>query len=80
MVLSDPRGLGAAPGCQLTERGHDGLLAGRCAPPNTHTHRAYASAIDRVTALLGRDRPLAEIGTALAELWGASAPAVWNRT
>jgi hypothetical protein len=33
---------------------------------------------------LGRDRPLAEvgeaeIGTALAALWGESAPATWNR-
>jgi hypothetical protein len=46
-----------------------------------NTHRAYASAVDRVIALLGRDRPLAdaEIGQALAELWGASAPATWNR-
>ncbi|MGI5490345.1 tyrosine-type recombinase/integrase [Microtetraspora malaysiensis] len=58
------------------------LATPRTANPNTH--RAYASAIDRVTTLLGRDRPLteiadAEIGTALAELWGASAPATWNR-
>ncbi|MFI6742269.1 tyrosine-type recombinase/integrase [Nonomuraea sp. NPDC050451] len=29
--------------------------------------------------VLGRDQPLAEIGTALADLWGASAPATWNR-
>ncbi|MFB4285258.1 hypothetical protein ACBJ59_59080 [Nonomuraea sp. MTCD27] len=53
-------------------------------PANPNTHRAYASAIDRITAPLGRDRPLAdvaddEIGTALTELWGASAPAAWNR-
>ncbi|GAA1512917.1 site-specific integrase [Sphaerisporangium rubeum] len=39
---------------------------------NPHTHRAYASAIDRVIVLLGRDRPL-------AELWGRCAPATWNR-
>lgn len=60
----------------------DAFLATPCtANPNT---RAYVSAIDRVAALLGRDRPLAdvtdiEIGTALTELWGASAPATWNR-
>ncbi|WP_327581669.1 hypothetical protein OHA25_37630 [Nonomuraea sp. NBC_00507] len=59
------------------------LATPRTANPNTH--RAYASAIDRVIALLGRDRPLAEvadaeIGTALAELWRASAPATWNRS
>ncbi|WP_242454630.1 tyrosine-type recombinase/integrase [Bailinhaonella thermotolerans] len=40
--------------------------------------------IDRTIARLGRDRPLADvadagIGTALAQLWGASAPATWNR-
>ncbi|GAA4204222.1 site-specific integrase [Streptosporangium oxazolinicum] len=49
---------------------------------NPHTHRSYASAIDRVTALLGRDRPfadVAEIGVALTELWGRCAPATWNR-
>ncbi|MGI5290740.1 hypothetical protein ACQEVF_46500 [Nonomuraea polychroma] len=44
----------------------------------------YTSAVDRVIDRLGRERPLAEvadaeIGTALAELWGASAPATWNR-
>ncbi|MFI7454404.1 tyrosine-type recombinase/integrase [Nonomuraea sp. NPDC049714] len=58
------------------------LATARTANPNTH--RAYASAIDRVAALLGRDRSLAdvtdtEIGAALAELWGTSAPATWNR-
>ncbi|MEV5561206.1 site-specific integrase, partial [Nonomuraea wenchangensis] len=58
------------------------LATARTANPNTH--RAYASAIDRTIALLGRDRPLAEvtdaeIGTALTELWGSSAPATWNR-
>ena len=58
------------------------LATPRTANPNTH--RAYTSAIDRVTALLGRDRPLAgvtdtEIGTALTELWGRCAPATWNR-
>ncbi|MGW4958816.1 hypothetical protein ACWEPL_16435 [Nonomuraea sp. NPDC004186] len=41
------------------------LTTPRTANPNTH--RAYASAIDRVAALLDRDRPLAEIGTALTE-------------
>ncbi|GLW13113.1 hypothetical protein Misp01_82410 [Microtetraspora sp. NBRC 13810] len=58
------------------------LSSQRTANPNTH--RAYTSAIDRTIALLGRDRPLAEIadaeiGQALAELWGTSAPPTWNR-
>ncbi|RSN15653.1 site-specific integrase [Nonomuraea sp. WAC 01424] len=58
------------------------LATARTANPNTH--RAYASAIDRTIAALGRDRPLAEvtdaeIGAALAELWGGRAPATWNR-
>ncbi|MGW4472490.1 hypothetical protein ACWENQ_22715 [Nonomuraea sp. NPDC004354] len=58
------------------------LTTSRTANPNTH--RAYASAIDRTIARLGRDRPLAdvadaEIGAALAELWGRCAPATWNR-
>ncbi|MFI6180417.1 hypothetical protein ACIA8R_33085 [Nonomuraea sp. NPDC051191] len=58
------------------------LATQRTANPNTN--RACSSAIDRVIDRLGRDRPLAEvtdaeIGTALAELWGASAPATWNR-
>ncbi|WP_431904514.1 tyrosine-type recombinase/integrase [Nonomuraea sp. bgisy101] len=58
------------------------LATPRTANPNTH--RAYASAIDRTIERLGRDRPLAEVtdaevGHALAELWGASAPATWNR-
>ncbi|GAA2702047.1 hypothetical protein GCM10010412_100050 [Nonomuraea recticatena] len=51
---------------------------------NPNTHRAYASAIDRTIAWLGRHRPLAEIadaeiGHALAALWGRCAPATWNR-
>ncbi|WP_433234962.1 hypothetical protein ACQPYK_24425 [Streptosporangium sp. CA-135522] len=58
------------------------LATPRTANPNTH--RAYASAIDRVIHLLGRDRPLAEVGdaelgAALTELWGRCAPATWNR-
>ncbi|MEW9555356.1 hypothetical protein [Nonomuraea sp. NPDC050783] len=58
------------------------LSAARTANPNTH--RAYASAIGRTIERLGRDRPLAEvadaeIGAALAELWGRCAPATWNR-
>ncbi|MFF4618216.1 hypothetical protein [Nonomuraea jabiensis] len=58
------------------------LATPRTADPNTH--RAYASAIDRIIDRLGRDRSLAEVanaevGTALAELWGASASATWNR-
>ncbi|WP_240777854.1 tyrosine-type recombinase/integrase [Nonomuraea basaltis] len=51
---------------------------------NANTHRAYTGAIDRTIALLGHERPLAdltdaEIGHALTELWGACAPATWNR-
>ncbi|MEV0590407.1 tyrosine-type recombinase/integrase [Nonomuraea cavernae] len=58
------------------------LATPRTANPNTH--RAYASAVDRVIDRLGRERPLAEvtdaeIGQALTELWGTSAPATWNR-
>ncbi|WP_261808701.1 hypothetical protein [Nonomuraea sp. C10] len=42
------------------------------------------SAAPKITALLGRERPLAdvadaEIGAALTELWGGRAPATWNR-
>ncbi|WP_201761850.1 MULTISPECIES: hypothetical protein [unclassified Nonomuraea] len=45
---------------------------------NANTHRAYAGAIDRTIALLGRERPLADItdakvGDALTELWGSCA-------
>ncbi|GAA3511725.1 integrase [Streptosporangium album] len=82
--------MSAAPKVAALRGGHVSLAAAadaflatpRTANPNTH--RAYASAIDRVIARLGRDRSLAEIsdaeiGTALAELWGASAPATWNR-
>ncbi|GAA2168022.1 tyrosine-type recombinase/integrase [Actinomadura napierensis] len=58
------------------------LSTHRVANPNTH--RAYAGAIDRTVALLGGARPLAEvadaeIGAALAELWGEAKPATWNR-
>ncbi|GAA5772551.1 tyrosine recombinase XerC [Streptosporangium roseum] len=77
--------MSAAPKVAAIRGGHltlataaDAFLAiPRTASPNTH--RTYASAIDRTIALLGRDRPLAEIGAALAELWGMSAPATWNR-
>ncbi|MFG1616179.1 hypothetical protein ACGFI3_25745 [Nonomuraea wenchangensis] len=82
--------MSAAPKVSALRGGHVTLAAAanaflatpRTANPNTH--RAYASAIDRDTALLGRDRPPAEvtdaeIGTALTEVWGASAPATWNR-
>ena len=82
--------MSAAPKVAALRGGHISLAAAadaflataRTANPNTH--RAYASAVDRVIALLGRDRPLAEvadaeIGAALTELWGASAPATWNR-
>ncbi|MFI7047543.1 tyrosine-type recombinase/integrase [Streptosporangium sandarakinum] len=66
----------------LAEAADAFLATARTANPNTH--RAYASAIGRVIAWLGHTRPLAEvadaeIGHALAALWGASAPATWNR-
>ncbi|MFI7469224.1 hypothetical protein [Nonomuraea sp. NPDC049646] len=52
------------------------LATARTANPNTH--RAHASAVDRVIALLGRDRPLTdvtdtEIGATLTELCGGRA-------
>ncbi|WP_327581834.1 hypothetical protein OHA25_38540 [Nonomuraea sp. NBC_00507] len=59
------------------------LSTNRMANPNTH--RAYASAIDRIVAELGGGtRHLAavsdeEIGEALLALWGGCAPAMWNR-
>jgi hypothetical protein len=48
---------------------------------NPNTHRAYAGAIDRTIALLGRSRRLAddEVGSALTQLWGGCAEATWNR-
>jgi integrase len=69
-------------GVSLTAAAGAFLATPRIANPNTH--RAYASAIDRVIALPGRDRTLAEvtdaeIGAALTKLWGVSAPATWNR-
>ncbi|WP_189241072.1 tyrosine-type recombinase/integrase [Planomonospora parontospora] len=59
--------MSAAPKVAALRGGHVSLAAAadaflataRTANPNTH--RAYASAIDRVIALLGRDRPLAEV-------------------
>ncbi|WP_344830649.1 hypothetical protein [Nonomuraea dietziae] len=82
--------MSAAPKITALRGGHVTLAAAadaflatpRTANPNTH--RAYASAIDRTIERLGRDRPLAEIadaeiGQALAELWGRCAPATWNR-
>ncbi|MEU7990633.1 hypothetical protein AB0B56_37835 [Streptosporangium canum] len=78
--------MSAAPKIAALRGGHVTLAAAadaflatpRTANPNTH--RAYASAVDRVIALLGRDRPLAEVTDAeIAELWGRCAPATWNR-
>lgn len=52
---------------------------------NPNTHRAYASAIDRIIDRAGgRGRLLAdvadsEIGDCLTALWGGCAPATWNR-
>ncbi|MEU8398982.1 hypothetical protein AB0C28_27650 [Nonomuraea sp. NPDC048892] len=81
--------MSAAPEVAALRGGHVTLAAAadaflatpRTANPNTH--RAYASAIDRVIALLGHDRPLAdvadtEISAELAELWDGCAPATWN--
>ena len=48
------------------------------------TRRAYAGALHRLVGRLGPDRALAdlgqaEVGQALIALWGAAAPATWNR-
>jgi hypothetical protein len=58
------------------------LSSPRAASPNTR--RAYAGVLDRLAAELGPHRQLAavpgdEIAGALRSLWGASAPATWNR-
>jgi len=58
------------------------LSSPRAASPNTR--RAYAGVLDRLAAELGPGRQLAavpgdEIAAALRRLWGASAPATWNR-
>jgi integrase len=82
--------MSAAPKIAALRSGHISLAAAADAflatarTANPHTHRAYASTIDRVIDRLGRDRPLAEvadaeIGAALTELWGGRAPATWNR-
>ncbi|WP_157254301.1 hypothetical protein [Nonomuraea typhae] len=46
---------------------------------NPDTHRAYASAVDRTVAALGRERLLAEVGDdevgqALTDLWMGARP------
>ncbi|MEV1175670.1 hypothetical protein AB0J09_45510, partial [Nonomuraea sp. NPDC049784] len=77
--------MSAAPKITALRGGHVSLASAvdtflatpRTASPNTH--RAYASAIDRVIDRLARDRLPAEvaddeIGQALAALWGASSP------
>ncbi|MFH5227598.1 tyrosine-type recombinase/integrase [Antrihabitans spumae] len=48
-----------------------------------NTRRAYTIALDKTTAVLGEDRPLAdvaddEIGETLETLWGESAVNTWN--
>ncbi|MGP3932163.1 hypothetical protein [Nonomuraea sp. KM88] len=70
-------------GVTLVEAADEFLGTHRAANPNTH--RAYTSAIDRTIAHIGGgSRRLsevadAEIGDALASLWGGCAPATWNR-
>ncbi|MEU6262558.1 tyrosine-type recombinase/integrase [Saccharopolyspora shandongensis] len=51
---------------------------------NANTLRAYTNVLDRTGEQLGPARPLAgvvdaEIGEALATLWGEAAPSTWNR-
>jgi integrase len=51
--------------------------------PDT-TARTYAGTLERLAAVLGRDRPLAgvsddELAGAAQELWGHLAPRTWNR-
>jgi integrase len=51
---------------------------------SVHTRRAYGDVLARLAERLGPDRELAdvhelEIGGALTALWGAAAPATWNR-
>jgi len=51
--------------------------------PDT-TARTYAGTMERLAAVLGRDRPLAgitddELADAAEELWGELAPRTWNR-
>ncbi len=51
---------------------------------NANTVRAYTNVLDRVSAELGPNRPLAavaddEIATVLEPLWGSAAAATWNR-
>ncbi|MFI6740911.1 tyrosine-type recombinase/integrase [Nonomuraea sp. NPDC050451] len=76
--------MSAVPQVTALRGGHVTLAAAADAFLATPRTAAYASAIDRVITRLGRDRPLAHvtdtaIGAALTELWGASAPATWNR-
>jgi integrase len=66
----------------LAEAADAFLSSPRAASPNTR--RAYAGVLDRLAAGLGPGRQLAavpgdEIAAALRRLWGASAPATWNR-
>ncbi|WP_435875776.1 hypothetical protein [Nonomuraea wenchangensis] len=80
----DPGGVGQGRSQSSYAYAAGGMSAAAKITANLNTHRAYASAIDRVIARLGHDRPLvevadAEIGAALTELWRTSAPATWNR-
>ncbi|WP_283136098.1 hypothetical protein [Rhizohabitans arisaemae] len=63
--------MSAAPKVAAPRGGHVALAAFSDAFPapsrtaNPNTRRAYASAVDRVIALLGRDRPLAALSGGL---------------
>ena len=66
----------------LAEAADAFLSSPRAASPNTR--RAYAGVLDRLAAELGPGRQLAAVpgdenAAAPRRLWGASAPATWNR-
>ncbi|WP_157254852.1 tyrosine-type recombinase/integrase [Nonomuraea typhae] len=84
MSAADARKVAAlrGDGVDLAAAAEAFLASARLTNPNTH--RAYASAVDRTIAALGRERLLGEVGDdevgrALTELWGACAAATWNR-
>lgn len=72
LVTGSGRGLGSAV---------DAFLS---VPRPDTTARTYAGTLKRLAAVLGQDRPLAdvtdgELAGAAAELWGNLAPRTWNR-
>ena len=73
----------SAKGGQTVRTAVDAFLSStRCANPNTR--RAYVGALDRVSAVVGPQRPLAgvagdELAAAMTGAWGSAAPATWNR-